>query len=77
MTPGANLSHAARMAFDARRALIAVALHVEACGLDVDVADLLEGVSDLAAALQQLADDYGHAVAARAMAASQGDRRAA
>ena len=72
MSPGAHLSHAARMAFDAQRALIVTVLHLEAAEIEADVVgipELLDGLGDAATVLQQLADDYSHAAADRRLRA--------
>ena len=64
MSPGAHLSQAARLAFDAQRAIIATALHLDAADIGADEAgipELLDEIGDTAAVLQRLADDYGHA----------------
>ena len=63
MSPGAHLSHAARMAFDVYRGAVAVALHLEVVDVDhhLEIADFIEAAGDLAAELQHRADAYGDA----------------
>ncbi len=71
MTPGAHLSHAARLAGEAQRALIviqrvliAVRLHLEAgdaClmpGAEAELAELVADTGALADELQRVVDDY-------------------
>ena len=59
MSPGAHRSQAARCADDALRLLVAAHVHADAGGLDVDAADIVEGVAILADQLLAAADDYG------------------
>lgn len=71
MSPGAHLSHAARLAGEAQRALIviqrtllAVRLHLEAAdayvmpGAEAELAELVEDTGKLADELQWAVDDY-------------------
>jgi hypothetical protein len=74
--PGIELSHAARMAVDAQRAVIATVVHIEAADavltdldqwlarVDLSEDDIFAAVNNLgclAERLQRLCDAYGHA----------------
>ena len=46
MSPGVHLSHAARLAFDGQRAIVAAVQHLEASGVEMTPeSDLLEGLA--------------------------------
>jgi hypothetical protein len=81
MTPGAHLSHAARCVFDAQRAFLTGILHIEAVDAeitdlddlllevqvsDIDFAQVLTTLGDLAGDLQHVAEAYGQREALRA-----------
>ena len=62
---GAQLSHAARMAFDAHRCVLAAVHHLEVAGADIapardDIAELIQDTADFATELQRLVDFYCH-----------------
>lgn len=66
MRPGAHLSHAARLAFEAQRVHLASLLHLEAAGIDIEHPDLdlpalLVADEEVAVLLQALADEFGNA----------------
>ena len=69
MSPGAHLSHAARLALDSQRALLAVLLHLESSGYEFTdqpgeaIAGLVATAGELTKALQRLADEYGQSLA--------------
>ncbi len=80
MTPGAHLSHAARLAGDAHRSLLiiqrtllAAHLHLENAGAqllpatEVEFAEIIADAGALADELQRVADDYGRRAADRAL----------
>ena len=66
MSPGAHRAQAARCADDALRMLVVAHLHAEAGGLDVEAADLVEGVAIFADELLAAADAHGHRLAGTA-----------
>ena len=59
---GPALGEAACHAEDASRALIRMAIRLDLAGLEItdEVAEVVETVADLSAAMLQLADDFGH-----------------